>query len=297
MKINLFIYIISNLIIFQLISLQNELICGAIYLICIFGVFSIGLAHGSIDNVLAGAKSGKENYLFIVKYLIIVFCFGVLWMFTPNIALIFFLIVSAYHFGQSQLVDYNFKPIWLSKLMYISWGGFVLFSMFYFGNSKMLLLQQNHLSFLSIINYLIENSFYFLLVFSFILITTFLSATILKRISINDFFKEFYIMVLLIISFKVLPTFIAFSLFFVWVHSLKVMLQEYEFCKRKLEIKNQMQFFKLLLPLTIVSLLGIGFVLLAIIQYNYLEFIPYVLLIMLSCVTIPHAFVMDRFYG
>jgi len=278
-------------------SLENEVVSNSIYLLCILGVFSIGLAHGAIDHVLSGAKSGKENYLFIVKYLIGVFCFGLLWYIAPNLGLIIFLIVSSYHFGQSQLVDYNFKPKLLSKLMYTSWGGFVLFSMFYFGNTNVLYLQENYLPFLSIINYLTKNSIYYLIIFSAILVSLFLWAALTKKISFNDCIKEFYMLVLLIISFKVLPTFVAFALFFVWIHSLKVMLQEYEFCKRTLEIKSHKQFLMLLLPLTIVSLLSIGIILFVIIRNSNFELIPYVLLILLSCVTLPHSFVMDRFYG
>jgi hypothetical protein len=91
--------------------------------------------------------------------------------------------------------------------------------------------------------------------------------------------------------------FIAFSLFFVCLHSLKVMFQEYFYCKEKLQLNSVYQFVRLLLPLTIISLMGIIFILIVVFKFDKLDLIPYILLILLSCITIPHSFVMEKFYS
>ena len=80
-------------------------------LMCLFLIMSIGISHGSLDN-LKGKKllkifKVKEIEKFYFSYI----CFSILvillWMLLPNFLLAVFLLLASYHFGKEDTV---FKP-------------------------------------------------------------------------------------------------------------------------------------------------------------------------------------------
>lgn len=297
MKFNIFLYIVLNFIVLQLLSLQSSVVDLVLNSCCILGIATLGIAHGAIDDILYGASEGKKRIHFIKKYVLVSFIFLIFWLFFSNAALSIFLVISAYHFGQSQFVDYQFGSGLITRILYFLWGALVILFMFCF-NSVELLTSQNILGeFLFILYFLVDYSYYLLIVFSVLYIITFLYTIYVNDISYHSIFKEIYILGLVSLSFYILPPFVAFSLFFILIHSLKVMSQEYSFCKEKLNIDNLFQFIKLLLPLTICSLLGTGFIIYGVFYFGGIELVVVSLLVLLSCITLPHSFVMDRFYG
>lgn len=297
MKSNVLIYIACNFLILQLVSLQSEFVTNIIYGCCVLGILTLGIAHGSIDNVLSGTKSGKSNLQFILKYVLVVVLFATIWWLFPNLAFILFVLVSAYHFGQAQFVEYNLDHPALSKLLFLSWGAVVLSLLFFFNGAEILASQKSQLPFSASLEHFVIHSSSYLAVISIVYAVLLSWAVATSRIRLQPLFKEVYILFLIISSMYLFDAFIAFSLFFIWIHSMKVMLQEFDFCQEKLEIKSVSSFILLFLPLTIASLIGTGAILLLVGKVGGVQWLPYTLLILLSCVTIPHSFVMDRFYG
>jgi Brp/Blh family beta-carotene 15,15'-monooxygenase len=269
---------------------------NVIYSLCGLGILTLGIAHGAIDNILYGAKPGKSNIHFIIKYLVIVALFALTWFALPNLAFLLFLGVSAYHFGQSQFAEYKFRSKLLSKGLFFSWGSIVLFLMFFFNGEEIVSYQSTYLDFYTMLNHLINYSTYYLLGSSSLYFILLLFAMLYEKISFQSLFKEIYLLGLIACSMYIFPVFIAFSLFFVWMHSLQVIRQELEYCKEKLQIGKIRDFIILFLPLTSVSIVATAAIVLLIIALNMEQYIPYVLLIILSCITIPHSFVMEKFY-
>ena len=75
-------------------------------LICFLLILSIGVSHGSLDN-LKGEKLlkiyGINNLLiFYLLYVLIATLVIILWTIMPSISLIIFLIVASYHFGKED---------------------------------------------------------------------------------------------------------------------------------------------------------------------------------------------------
>lgn len=292
MKLSLFIYICLNLIFLQLLSLESTYIDSGINVLCVLGILFIGVAHGSIDNILYGIKTTKANILFIVKYVVVVLLLGCVWLVSPDFVLALFLLTSSYHFGQAQFVDYKIRFKGLTRLLYLFWGGVITSSIFYFNAEEALNLQEPRS--IQLISYLHSQAFYFLAcaIAGFMLVFSTLSWY--HKLSIQAYLKELYLLFLITASFSTLPTFVALSLFFVCLHSLNSMLHEYKFCKQELEVNSIKQFVKLLIPLTVTSLLGLC-VLFVIYSAN-IDFVFYALVVLPSCLTIPHAFVMEKFY-
>lgn len=293
---NLFIYIVVNLMLLQIMSLELAIIEQVVNIICVLSIATLGVAHGSIDDVLHGSHKGKQRLNFIIKYVAVIGLIGILWLLFPDLAFLLFISASAFHFGQTQLTGFNFKSKIFSSILYFLWGSFVILSMFVF-NEKTLLQANYDVIFLpELYYYVIENSKIYLILISTILPILLVVASLKKGISINSILKEIYLLILICCSFLILKPFIAFSLFFILIHSSQAVLQEYEFCKKEKLAKNLSQFLVLFLPLTLSSLFMVGIVLLALVYFEFSSFIPFALIILLSAVTIPHCFVMDKFY-
>ena len=104
-----FIYIIGVFIILNLfqgftnISLENQLIYSSILILL------LGIPHGAIDHVLFFKKRKMSQLKFYSIYLGLSFLFVILWHILPVTSLILFLLISAFHFGESQFADIFFK--------------------------------------------------------------------------------------------------------------------------------------------------------------------------------------------
>lgn len=297
MQLHTFIYIILNLLLINLIGVDSPLLHTILNVICISGVLTLGLAHGAIDNILATTSEKVDNFRFIVKYLCIALAFVFSWYIFPNFTFLLFLLVSGYHFGQSQFVDWKIPSEIQSRSLYLLWGCIVLLLSFMLNKSELMAFGATNLPSISLFLFLVEYANYLLLLFVPILGLFYAYLCTSKTVRLQAVLKEVYLMGLISISFYLFNTVIGFSLFFLFIHSLKVINQEFVFCKRELSISGLFSFIKLFFPLTIASIFGIGLVSFLTYYLGYAEFIPMVLMVMLSSFTIPHSFVMNRFYS
>ena len=82
-------------------------------ILCLFLILSIGISHGALDHLKGYKLLDKykitNNVIFYLSYLLIGSVFIFLWFVFPSFTLLFFLIVSIYHFGKEDLI-YSKKP-------------------------------------------------------------------------------------------------------------------------------------------------------------------------------------------
>ncbi len=70
----------------------------------IVGLLAVGLPHGAVDHLLVQSK--KFNLVrFVVQYVCIIAAYFVLWQWFPVFSLLLFIAYSAYHFGESEMVE------------------------------------------------------------------------------------------------------------------------------------------------------------------------------------------------
>lgn len=237
------------------------------------GLFLVGIPHGALDNIVAtGNINERIRIPFIIKYLSIAFIYFILWMFVPSIALIFFLVYSAWHFGQSDMQE------WFPKrkrgFQNIAWG-MILLSIILLGHIN----ETNEiLTSMNTVNIPIENS------------TGFTIAILASIISIcwaiySGKLPMIISIIILFISLY-LPLLTSFALYFIGQHSitgwshLKSSLKADDFIlfKKALPYNLGAWFFLILMILNINSLwLGSFFIL-------------------ISCISLPHVFIMHKFY-
>ncbi|MEN9349737.1 MAG: hypothetical protein RL372_715 [Bacteroidota bacterium] len=68
------------------------------------GLLAVGLPHGAVDHLLVQSK--KFNLVrFVVQYVFIIAAYFAFWQWLPVFSLILFIAYSAYHFGESEMVE------------------------------------------------------------------------------------------------------------------------------------------------------------------------------------------------
>ncbi|NEN25424.1 beta-carotene 15,15'-dioxygenase, Brp/Blh family [Cryomorpha ignava] len=294
----IFVFIASFLLILPFVFNAGDITLSSQLMICAPFLFFLGIPHGAIDNVLFLRGNQIKNREFIGVYLVIIASNIILWMILPSIAYLLFLLLSAYHFGQSQFSHYSDKPSLFYKALYFFWGVSILSGLVYFniGEIQVLMNQQDEFAALSSLH---EES---IVLYTFLLATciTFVLLVFLSIKNLLDLealFMETLVIALVLICFYLMPILIGFTLYFVILHSFKVLREEYLFLNSKKVVNSIGNFVKLVMPFTLLSIGGIA-LLFGLIYLNILS-IPYgyLLLIVISSITLPHVFVMNRFYN
>jgi len=266
--------------------------------ICFPLIVLLGIPHGAIDNVLYMREKKLSLVTFISVYLILVLGNALLWFIKPELAYLGFLFLSAYHFGQSQFSHYlNNKKI-INKLTYLCWGISVLSGLIFFNLKEIEAIMSEHQDFITLKSIHDKETIRYLFILStaFTLgILSFLTGTL--QIKKATFFMEMLLLVSIFVSFTLLPLIIGFTFYFVILHSLKVLREEYAYLTFDDHSFGIRKFLNILAPFTLLSVFGIAllFVLIAtkVLNFSY----GYILLITISSITLPHAFVMNKFYN
>lgn len=267
-------------------------------LICLPLLLLLGIPHGAIDHVLYLRKNKDKNTQFVIVYLVIVGLNILLWLVLPSIAYIVFLLISAYHFGQSQFSHYLQNQAISHKAVYLFWGLALLSGFIYFNLAEIQGLTKNLDEFAAFApihqRTLILGIFLSTGVVTLLLLIYLVQQNILR---LEQVFMEFFEMALILICFYLMPLLIGFTLYFIILHALKVLREEYEFLHAEKEVHSFLNFMKLLSPFTLVSIAGIA-MLFALIYLNILKLsYGYLLLMVISSITLPHVFVMNSFYN
>ena len=106
-----------------ILDYDNSLQWNIGFTLVIMGLVTIGIPHGAVDYLLdTGNWNTKTSSIFIIRYLLMGGLMGLAWYLIPQLAIIFFLGYSAWHFGQADGLHWQFKS-WQSHL----WGASVLF--------------------------------------------------------------------------------------------------------------------------------------------------------------------------
>lgn len=86
----------------------------------------LGLPHGATDHGLFLAlrkdKPTGKKINFYLAYLGVIAGYGLIWYTVPLLAFTIFMLLSVYHFGQSNWVDVKHPNGFLARMHYIMWG-------------------------------------------------------------------------------------------------------------------------------------------------------------------------------
>ena len=262
-------------------------------LICLFLILSIGISHGSLDNV-KGRKLFHileiNNFsIFYIAYILIALVVIISWIFIPYISLIIFLMVASYHFGKEDTQFLITENSYYNQFLFFLKGSLIVFAPMYFHFDETisifrLLLIEN------------ETFYYFLdlietkriLLYCIILSTLANILLFTKNFELKKFtiFLDYFSILIIYYYFSPL---VAFTIYFCFLHSIRhsISLMS-ELDENKLSNGFKV-FIKKALPLTIITAIFslIGLYLLYNI-YNFDSSILKIIFIGLASLTFPH---------
>jgi Brp/Blh family beta-carotene 15,15'-monooxygenase len=281
-----YLFALITVIVFLLISrVDDQTAQNFNYLVLIFGFFSIGIPHGAVDHMLTKHKKLPLSS-FILNYLLLIGAYLLIWYLFPVLSLFIFVAYSAFHFGESELIQ-NKEEI-IAKRKYIK--------AFLLGLSILLFIVSTHkeesiaiiskmigVSNLSGISIGLQtwSSIVSIASISYIVLT------FLRSMSISSF----GILILVVLGIQV-PLSMAFGLYFIVQHSFNA----WSHLKIGLNMNSRDLYLKSL-PFTFGALLL--FSVMIYFFYNSIDIsgIWPVFFVFIACVSLPHFILMHLFYA
>ena len=279
---------LTSLIVSYFISDVYENILGFLL------ILSIGVIHGANDlliiNRYSAKESNKNQILFFFFYLMIVFTGFALFYFIPSLALLAFIAVSVYHFGE-QHWEVNLSNTNLSskiKLSLIISHGLAFFIIIFMNN--LLAVNEVLASFyISSLNY----SYLALSLFSVSILYLFL--LVYNKILRNHFINEIIFFVLLYILTLSSTLIYGFAIYFIFFHSLLSIKDQVKFIYNddktssiKKYIRNSMPYFILALTFLLIFYFYVDLQ-----KVNLLQ----IIFTFLAAITFPHVIVIEKMYS
>lgn len=279
---------LTSLIVSYFISDVYENILGFLL------ILSIGVIHGANDlliiNRYSAKESNKNQILFFFFYLMIVFTGFAFFYFIPSLALLAFIAVSVYHFGE-QHWEVNLSNTNLSskiKLSLIISHGLAFFIIIFMNN--LLAVNEVLASFyISSLNY----SYLALSLFSVSIVYLFL--LVYNKVLRNHFINEIIFFVLLYILTLSSTLIYGFAIYFIFFHSLLSIKDQVKFIYNddktssiKKYIRNSMPYFILALTFLLIFYFYVDLQ-----KVNLLQ----IIFTFLAAITFPHVIVIEKMYS
>jgi Brp/Blh family beta-carotene 15,15'-monooxygenase len=268
------------------LSDKNQLIFGFIL------IFTFGILHGANDLVLINQIENKKKKAFIqiiTSYIIIVLFSVVLFTSLPTLALLLFIIVSGYHFGEQHWQSFIPERNLIIKLFELIYGLFILNLLLFFNSKEVskIISEITHTT--------IETTTYSetLIIIGILLIV--LTYIIAKR---NNNFKEniveqlFYLIILCVI-FKSSSLIWGFTIYFIFWHSIPSLNDQIVFLYGNYSFSNFKKYLKTAFLYWLISLFGI--IVLYLVAKDIVVF-DALFFSFLASITFPHAFVILKMF-
>lgn len=270
------------------LSEENQLLFGFLL------IFTFGILHGANDLVLINQLeyNKKQTYLkVILSYVTVVLISVILFTQIPIIALILFILVSGYHFGEQQwhvILKKNQQLI--TKVFEFNYGLLILLLLFNFNKSEVVKIVFE-ITNIKITTLLID--IVLIIVCVLLLLNSYLLARHSKKFR-KKIVEELFYLVLLCIIFKSSSLIWGFTIYFIFWHSIPSLNDQIFFLFGEFTLANFTKYFKSAFLYWLISLIGISilyFISKDMIIFDALFFS------FLASITFPHAIVMLKMYG
>jgi len=263
-----------------------------------------GIPHGATDHLVYWHKlrsKGKSNSWlnFLLPYLLQILLYGMLWWLLPQLSLVVFLVLSFYHFGQSQLYYIDLAENQLfKKAIYLLWGGGVLG----------ILLLGHPVESISYLTGIVEEQYlslaawqsYYVPFITIVACLWGLGMLICWQrgwIAGRELLREILISLLLGICLAVSNLWIGFGLYFGLWHATKTIRAEIRLLSDESEtIFSWRDWIKQALPFSLISFLGLGLLIFAWYLWGENMHPVFWFFVGVSMLTLPHMITLEHLY-
>lgn len=282
----------------------SALILGSLYLVFIpddditniislAAILFFGVPHGAIDHKIHLKFSKKSNVRkFILIYVSVGLAFLLWWLLMPLKALLFFIILSAYHFGQELIEDIAETP--KNSILNLIWGFIILVSpivlkfnellptLNFIGSQPILPIPKD----LQIITVLAIH------LVGYVYLVYLLFKGVIHKVA---FVRLILFSIYLLGSYLLLPFIVAFALYFVLFHSINAMRHQFFWMKDRSIDYTFIIFLKDLSPFTLLTIVGLAGLIYYLNPDDWSVFFTY-FFVFISLLTLPHAMLFDELY-
>ena len=256
-------------------------------------IFSFGILHGANDLLLINhfEQNKKIHFLKILgSYILLVLLSVILFFTLPIFALIIFIVVSAYHFGEQnwqQILQHADKNVRIA--IQFSYGLVILSALFYFNAHEVELIIYKIAAVI-----ISENQFGVLFLISMTLyLVSSISVVKENKLLQSKVLEQTFFMLLLFVIFKVASLILGFAIYFILWHSIPSIEDQINFLYGKFSLENFKKYFKAAFWYWLVSLIGV-FMLFAIAKNEV--FFDALFFSFLASITFPHFIVIVLMY-
>jgi len=257
-------------------------------------ILSIGVIHGANDLLIikkyTRKNSLKSQISYFLYYLVLVFLGFVFFYLFPSIALLSFVLVSIYHFGEQhwEVNTSNADFINIKRIYPIILHGLVFFVIVFMNNIDIVndvLLSFNTIS----LNYT------YLRILLIVLFLIYMSLLLLSK-SIRGYFADEFIFFILLFLLTLNSSLIfGFSIYFIFFHSVLSIKDQVKYIYGDDNSQYIKKYLISALPYFILAILFlIGFYLF--IDFESLDILP-IMFTFLAAITFPHVIVIEKMYS
>tara|TARA_B100000963_G_scaffold135063_1_gene117434 strand:- start:6151 stop:7011 length:861 start_codon:yes stop_codon:yes gene_type:complete len=271
------------------VFISNHLNSEYFYFVCYGLILTFGIIHGANDILILLKGKKQTNKLVLkstLKYLFIVLLISILFFLFSDISLLFFVLFSAYHFGEQQWTIFGRNESKSITIFYFFYGLLVFTMLFLFNKTDV-----STIVFEITEIYISENLYLKGFIFSMILTLgfTILNFNILKKQLLHQL-ALFVVMLLVFFTYELLP---AFAIYFVFFHSIPSILEQSEYLFDN--SKSKENFKKFMLKGSIYWLVAMVFlVAMYLIFKNNVDFSLAIFFSFLAAITFPHVLVIYK---
>jgi Brp/Blh family beta-carotene 15,15'-monooxygenase len=267
---------------------ESQIIVGFIL------ILSFGIVHGANDLLLIRKINGTESITYwklLFNYISIVLIAVILFSFIPWFAMLLFIVVSSYHFGEQHWENknsYNSKVA--TTLFNTIYGLFILLLLFLFHEKEVMTIL---LGITGIDLYFI-NITLLLKIIGLLLLGMFIYSFYTSKVFQKNLAVELLYLVVFTIIFKVGSLIWAFAIYFIFWHSIPSLFDQIKFLFGEVSGENFKAYVKSAFIYWIISIVGIIILYFILKDYKIFDSIFFSFL---AAITFPHVFVIERMFN
>ena len=252
-----------------------------------FGILTFGIVHGANDLLLINKTTDTTKSIFtqFFIYLTLVLLFFIFFYVIPSLALITFIILSSYHFGEQQWTLFEKTNNNIIKILYFSYGLLIFSILFYFNFNEVSLIIKD------ITDQSFDLTFFKKLLIYSSLTTLIISIMLFKHLK-NQLLIQIFLLIFFLITVYFTDLLMSFAIYFVLWHSLPSILEQSKFLFGSSERTHLKIYLKKASLYWILSILG-----LTVTYYIFKDSQSQLLSIFfsfLAAITFPHTFVISK---
>jgi len=254
-------------------------------------ILSLGILHGTNDIKLIEKASNNKNRNVRKKvlcfYLVFIITGILFFYFIPSIALFFFVLFSAYHFGEQHWITRLTKKSIAIKFIYLAYGMIIL-GILFLNNSTEVSQVINNIAGV----YILKDIYLYVTIISFLVFLIISIRLIVDKIVKVNIWEELFYLLLFYVIFHTASLLWAFAIYFIFWHSIPSLADQVYFLYGDYKKENFIKYLKSSFLQWIASIIGL--VILFLVFQNKDRLFLSIFFTSIAAITFPHVWIMSK---